>query len=151
MSLTGSRQLLPFIFYTMRLDDRQRFPSGMEEYLEYYGWHFSKKMCEWAVSKMYKIEGNTKKYIDPISKDQLDGMMKTYGVKLECKFDYDCVFVANMAKADFLWSTLQDERQLLLYVKDYTEDPDGYEGLPFTRFYADCIGSGIAIPWEDVI
>jgi hypothetical protein len=28
---------------------------------------------------------------------------------------------------------------------------DGYDGLPMTRFYADCIGSGNPIIWEDVI
>lgn len=30
----------------MRLDVRDKFPSGMEEYLATYGWHFSKKMCD---------------------------------------------------------------------------------------------------------
>jgi hypothetical protein len=23
--------------------------------------------------------------------------------------------------------------------------------MPFTRFYADCIGSGTLIPWEDML
>ena len=123
----------------------------MEEYLEYYGWHFSKKMVDWATSKMYRTTGETKQYLEPISKSQLEDMSKIYNIKLECKFEYDCLYVANMAKADFMGSSLQSEQQLLQYVKDYTEDPDGYEGLPFTRFYADCIGSGTPIPWEDVI
>ena len=26
--------------------------------------------------------------------------------------------------------------------KDYVDDKDGYPELPFTRFYADCVGSG---------
>lgn len=30
----------------MRLDARDTFPSGMEEYLSNYGWHFSKKMAD---------------------------------------------------------------------------------------------------------
>lgn len=30
----------------MRLDARDKFPSGMEDYLAMNGWHFSKKMCE---------------------------------------------------------------------------------------------------------
>ena len=123
----------------------------MEEYLSSYGWHFSKKMFEWATSKMYKIERGTKKYIDVIDKEQLERLLKIYDIKLDCTFEYDCLYVVNMAKADFFGSSIQEERNLLLYVKDYTEDPDGYEGLPFTRFYADCIGSGVAIPWEDVI
>lgn len=135
----------------MRLDNRDKFPSGMEEYLSYYGWHFSKKMFEWATSRMYKKSGDSKQYIDVITKDHFEEMLKAYRVQLDCTFEYDCLYVVNMAKADFYGSSLQDERALLLYVKDYTEDPDGYEGLPFTRFYADCIGSGVAIPWEDVI
>lgn len=135
----------------MRLDYKETFPSGMEEYLSYYGWHFSKKMCEWAVSNMYKMNGRNKEYIDPITKDRLVDMQKVYNVKLSNKFEYDNLFVANMVKADFWGSAIQDEIALLKYVKDYTEDPDGYEGLPFTRFYADCIGSGTPIPWEDVI
>lgn len=35
-----------------RLDIYDIFPSGMTEYLSRYGWHFSKNMCEWAVSRM---------------------------------------------------------------------------------------------------
>lgn len=135
----------------MRLDYRQQFPSGMEEYLSYYGWHFSKKMVEWATSKMYKKKGEEKQYLDPIDKQQMEELLKVYNIHFDCKYEYDCLYVLNMAKSDFLGSSIPDERYLLLYVKDYTEDPDGYDGLPFTRFYADCIGSGVAIPWEDVI
>ena len=135
----------------MRLDYKTNFPSGMEEYLSYYGWHFSKKMCEWAVSKMYIRKGNSTKRLDPITKDKLEEMKKVHELELDCKYEYDCLYVANMAKADFFGSSIQDERSLLLYVKDYTEDVDGYDGMPFTRFYADCIGSGTPIPWEDVI
>lgn len=123
----------------------------MEEYLSYYGWHFSKKMVDWATSKMYKRVGEAKQYIDPITMDSLKEMLRAYNIKFECPYEYDCLYVANMAKADFLGMSIPDERSLLIYVKNYTEDPDGYDGLPFTRFYADCIGSGVAIPWEDVI
>ena len=34
---------------------------------------------------------------------------------------------------------------------DYLDDPDGYRGLPFTRFYADCIGSGTPVMWEEML
>ena len=36
-------------------------------------------------------------------------------------------------------------RDMSDYIKDYVDDKDGYDGLPFTRFYADCIGSGTPI------
>jgi len=56
-----------------------------------------------------------------------------------------------MCKADFLGQSVPNETLLARYVKDVMEDPDGYDGMPFTRFYADCIGSGTSIPWEDTL
>ena len=47
--------------------------------------------------------------------------------------------------ANTLGSSVPDEQRLALFVKDYVDDPDGYEELPFTRFYSDCIGKGIPI------
>ena len=52
----------------MRLDARSTFPKGMEEYLQYYGWHFSKRMEEWAASKMYKeINGKRSMVVNDIA------------------------------------------------------------------------------------
>ena len=36
-------------------------------------------------------------------------------------------------------------------VKDYIDDQNGYEGIVMTRFFADIIGKGIVIDWEDMI
>jgi len=135
----------------MRLDYKDKFPSGMEEYLSMYGWHFSKRMCEWASSKMYKSVGGRKEYIEPYTKEKLDSMLGAYGIRLQNAKGYDAVYIANMCKADFLGSSIKSEDALVFYVKDVIDDPDGYEGMPFTRFYADCIGSGTPIPWEDVL
>ena len=136
----------------MRLDARDKFPSGMEEYLSGYGWHFSKKMCDWAISRMYKKDANGKKnFIIPMSKDGVDEILKRYSLKLENKVGYDYVFAANMCMADYMGSSIEDERHMALFVKDYVDDQDGYSELPFTRFYADCIGSGTPIVWEDMM
>lgn len=48
-------------------------------------------------------------------------------------------------------SSIKDEQHLALFVKDYVSDPDAYEGLPFTRYYADTIGSGTPITWEEML
>ena len=130
----------------MRLDYRSSFPSGMEDYLSYYGWHFSKKMEEWASSKMYKKVGEK---FAPYTKELLENIFKLANISLEVT--YDALYVANMAKADFLGSSIVDELHLAKYVEDVMNDPDGYEGMPFTRFYADCIGSGRVIYWEDML
>ena len=60
-------------------------------------------------------------------------------------------YSANMAKSDFMKSAIADEAHLALFVKDYIDDLDGYEGMPFTRFYADCIGKGMPIDWEMIL
>ena len=136
----------------MRLDAREVFPSGMEEYLSQYGWHFSKKMCEWAVSRMYKRNSLDKKIpIQSWNKDSVDKLLNKYGVTIENKIGYDYVFAANMCIGDYYGSSIIDEQHVALFIKDYVDDPDGYEELPFTRFYADCIGSGVPINWEDML
>ncbi len=135
----------------MRLDYKEVFPSGMEEYLSLYGWHFSKKMSEWAASRMYKIVNNKPVYITPFSKEDLVEMQSAYNIKINGDKGYDAVYVANMCKADFLGSSIRDNVELLKYVKDVIEDSDAYEGMVFTRFYADCIGSGTPINWEDML
>lgn len=134
----------------MRLDYRDKFPEGMEEYLSMNGWHFNRKMCEWASSKMYKDVNGKKEYIQPYTKERFDEVCKMYGARVDAK-GYDHIYIANMCKADFLGKSVVDEVHLVQYVKDVVEDPDGYDGMPFTRFYADCIGSGTPIPWEDML
>lgn len=134
-----------------RLDARTHLPSGMEEYLSYYGWHFSKKMCQWASSKMYKKRDGKKEFIIPYTRESFDELLKTYNQKIRGASGYDDIYIANMCKADFLGSSVKEEDALIQYVKDVIEDPDAYEGMPFTRFYADCVGSGTAIIWEDMI
>lgn len=133
----------------MRLDYKSKFPSGMEDYLEFNGWHFNKKMCEWAVSNMYKVKEGKKIKHKGVSKEQLEELIKTY--KMDIPFSYDALYIANMCKADFFGDSVKDEEALIHYVDNVINDADGYEGMPFTRFYADCIGSGTSIPWEDLI
>lgn len=56
-----------------------------------------------------------------------------------------------MCKSDYLGSSVQDEQHVALFVKDYLDDPDGYKGLPFTRYYADTEALGLPIIWEDMM
>lgn len=135
-----------------RLDAYDDFPPGMKEYLGTYGWHFSKKMCEWAVSKMKQKDKTTgkEKNLETMSKDAVDDLLRRYNIRVEKNEAYDMVYVANMGKADYLRSSIMDEQHLAMFVKDYIDDSDGYDGMPFTRFMADCIGKGTPIMWEDL-
>lgn len=135
-----------------RLDSRDKFPSGMEDYLTQNGWHFNKRMCDWAVSKMKKKNQlNKLDKIAPYTKENLDSMLKSNNITIENDNGYDAVYVLNMAKADFHGSSITEEARLIRFVKDYLDDPDGYDGIAMTRFYADCIGKGEIIPWEDLL
>ena len=81
-----------------RLDSRDKYPSGMEDYLAFNGWHFNKKMCDWAVSKMYKINvAKRKEYITPYTKETVENLLKANNIKLDKDVGYDAVYVANMA------------------------------------------------------
>ena len=137
----------------MRLDSYDIYPSGMREYLSTYGWHFSKKMCEWAVSRMYKDgeENKPEQAIPNYTRERVDLLLKRFNLKLEKNKGYDDVYIANLCKFDFLGSSIDNEMKLAQFIKDYIDDADAYEGMPFTRFYADCIGSGTPIIWEDML
>ena len=78
-------------------------------------------------------------------------MLKRNGVTIERDKGYDCVYTANMLKSDFYKKSIADEAHLCQHIKLYMDDVDGYEGLPFTRFVADCMGSGNPIIWEDML
>ena len=56
-----------------------------------------------------------------------------------------------MAYNDFYNSSIEDERHLALYIKDYIDDEDRYEGLPFCRWYADIKAKNINVDLNDMI
>lgn len=134
-----------------RLDYNMRMPSGMEEYIGMYGWHFSKRMCEWACSRMYRESNGRKEYINPYTREWLEQLLRNWSVSIDLDYIYDALYVANMCKADLFGSSVADDQRLARYVGDVMNDPDGYDGMVFTRFYADCIGGGTPINWEDLI
>ncbi len=131
-----------------RLDYYDILPAGMDAYLSNYGWHFSKAMAEWAISNM--TDRNDKK-VKMKTKKEVDDILSSYGVNIKNNKGYDAVFVFHMGLSDYLGSSVPDESYLAKYVKDVLDDRDGYEGIAFTRFYADCNGKGIPILWEDMI
>lgn len=95
---------------------------------------------------MFKKDINGEEnYITPMTKEGVDELLRRFNVIVKNKIGYDYVFAANMCMADYMGSSIADEKHLALFVKDYVDDPDGYKTLPFTRFYADCIGSGTPI------
>lgn len=131
-----------------RLDYYDILPKGMDAYLSHYGWHFSKAMCEWAVGNM---KDRNKRKVTMRPKEEVENILKAYGVELENDKGYDKVFVFHMGLSDYIGSSMPDESYVAKYVKDVLDDKDGYEGIAFTRFLADCNGKGVPVLWEDMI
>lgn len=127
------------------------YPEAMLAYLRNYGPHFNRKLFEFAVKGMTKWIDGKEQNITPFTKDNVENILNNNGVNIRNGQLYDCAYIANMCKADFLGSSITDERHLALYIKDVIDDIDAPDGLLFNRFYADCCYSGVAIPWEDVL
>lgn len=123
-------------------------PEAMVAYMRHYGPHFNRKLLEFAVKRMSK-EGGEK--LSAYNKEQVTTILTRYGVTLNNDQLHDSVYVANMCKADFLGSSVPDESHLAKYIKDVIDDPDGYDGMVFNRWYADMCYSGIAIDWEEML
>ena len=127
------------------------YPRALISYMRNYGPHFNKKLFEFAVSLITKeVDGRERKLI-PYTKEEVDDLLKMHKVVPERNQLYDAAYVANMGKADYLGSSIEDERHLALYVKDVIDDIDAEDGIVFNRWYADMSYSGIAIDWEAML
>lgn len=135
------------------LDQYDVLPPAMVNYLRHYGRHFNKKLCEFATKKMRisKEDDEDEKEFKPISKEKVDTILSNYNIKLKHNQLHDYIYVANMCKADFYGSSIEDDKHFALYIKDVIDDVDGYDGLVFNRWYADMCRKGIAIDWEEML
>ena len=133
------------------LDIYDVIPEAMKNYLRHNGRHFSEKMCEFAVSKMRKLEDGRKVKVKMLDKTKLENLLAIYNISLENDVLYDGVYVLNMANADFYGSSLRDESNLIQFVKDYIDDIDQADGFVFNRFYSDCVRKGVPIPWSECL
>lgn len=68
-------------------------------------------------------------------------IMKSMGHKTT----YIAAYLASMVDADFWGSSIEDEEHMARYIKDVLCDVDGYEGIVFSRFLADCGAKGNVI------
>jgi len=125
----------------------------MERYLSYYGFHFNKKLYEFAVSKMEKKNRTTgeKEGLTPVQIEDFERSLRRYRVNVPDNSLYDAAYLASMVDADFWGSSIEDEEHMARYIKDVLCDVDGYEGIVFSRFLADCGAKGNVIFWDRML
>lgn len=131
-----------------RLDYYDIRPAGLDAYLSYYGYHFSPAMARWAVSMMVPRNGGRMKMME---KEDVEKLLKDRDIDFRAARGHDLVYIANMVIADRWDSSVKSDDQLALAIKDEMDDPDGYDGMAFSRFLADCNAKGVPIIWEDMI
>ncbi len=135
------------------LDIYDDMPRAMRAYISNYGFHFNKRACDVACKAMRKKSPATDK-LEPVetwNKEQVEELLKAQDIKLKDAVLYDFVYVANMAKADYYKSSIEDEAHIAMFVRDYIDDADGYNEKAFRHWLADCIGKGEPIEWEELI
>jgi hypothetical protein len=122
--------------------------SAFEEYVDQYGFHFSKKLYEWAVSMMRDRNGNK---LQPMTKEQVAEHIRNHGVTLKNDKGWDAAYVLMMGKADYLGSSITDDVHLDLFVRDFLDDPDGNPTKAFDHFVVDCRVKKEPIFWEEMM
>lgn len=129
----------------------ETMPEDLAIYLSHNGPHFNHAALTFALENMYTEENGREIPLKPYTKQQVDNMLATHNVKIKNNRLYDATYVANMCKADYYGSSISSEENLVKYIKDTLDDPDGIEGLTFNRWIADMKWLGVPIPWEDFI
>ncbi len=135
------------------LDIYEPLPRAMRRYLSHNGWHFNTLAVNLAVKLMRRKNTATGKLerIEMLDKDDVDEMLTAQGVKLDNAIGLDYVYVANMAKADYWKSCIEDDKHLALFVKDTVDDADAADGQIMRRWYADMVAQGQPIEWEELL
>lgn len=132
--------------------DYDLIPPAMKAYLRNYGFSFSKKACEYAVSLMRRRNPDTgiAEKLEPWNKAKVEECFKKNGIEVRGNITYNHVFVFNMAMADY-GKSLPTDISRCLYVKETIEDIDSNPDNVFRKWLVSMDGNGEAIYWEDLL
>ena len=128
-------------------------PRAKQNYIMLHGNHFSKALYEYAASLMFKenrLSGKEEK-VPPYSKEDVDNILKKYGVEIKDKGEYDYVYVAQSIKADYWGGSITDEAKLALHIKEVVEDVDAPDGLIFKEWCLRQDMLGEPVDWSDFL
>ena len=125
-------------------------PLSMTMYLSNWGFHFTEKLCRYAVSLMYYKEGDKEKEIEYVPKQKVEELLTKHGIKLEKKINYDFVYLFHLYCSDLKKAPF-DEKQKLLLAKYAFEDEDVADGTTMRRWYSTMVGNGEPIYWSDFL
>lgn len=123
--------------------------TAFGEYIARHGYHFTNELADCA-SKML-INANKREH--RWTADQVRQNLAIQGITDlgKCTLG-DITFLANMAYSDFYPEILPTESACIKYAIAISKDPDGYDGIAFSRWISDLIGKRItSIQWEKYV
>lgn len=123
--------------------------SSFGEYIMKHGYHFTGALADCATSKMINSDGRKHNW----TTDQIRQQLVMHGITDtgNCTLG-DIAYLANMAYADLFPNVLNSEHACIKYAIAVAKDPDGYDGMAFSRWIADLIGKRVVdIEWEKYV
>lgn len=112
---------------------------------------FSKRLAEWAISKMENEDANG--VMKPIAARKLEDVkevLKEHKIAYPDEFCYTAWYLFNMAIADYPKSLKTDE-QRALFVDETLCDPDGMPENVLDCFATKMLNAGVPIHWEEYL
>lgn len=113
---------------------------------------FSKRLAEWAISKMKTEDATTGmlKSIKPHSIEEMKEVLKANNIAYPEEFIYTAWYLFNMAYADYP-KTLTTDAQRANFVDETLCDPDGSPENVLDCFVAKMCNAGKPIYWEEYL
>lgn len=115
---------------------------------EYHGL-FSKKLAEWAISKMRTKDAATER-MKPVTMrpvEEVKEILVANGIELPKEFIYTAWYLYNMALADYP-KALKTDAQRAMFVEETICDPDGDPTNVLACFEAKMCNAQIPIYWD---
>lgn len=127
--------------YIICTREEQPEKDNLEELIANHGHHFTTELAESESKAMVNADGSHHSWTTKEVKDTLLRM----GITIEPSWHVtlgDLTFAANMAYADFYPNVIKTEADCIRYAVSLATDPDGYEGIIFSRWIADKMAKG---------
>ena len=138
-----SKNQLPNAAFANELMEKPEFLN----YIAHHGNHFTDKLADWATKQMENGDGSSHNW----TSTQVAKALEPHRAKMPAFItDGDLAFAANMCYADFFPSIAKTEEDCLKYAMKTAMDPDGYDGMIFSRWLSDVIGKEIEVKWGEV-
>lgn len=135
-----------FVLPNERVAEQIMDSDDFGEYIARHGYHFTADLADCATKMLKNANHREHRW----TSEQIRQQLAIHGLNDwgKCTLG-DITFLANMAYADFYPEVLSSEHACIKYAIAVAKDPDGYDGIVFSRWIADLIGNKVTtIDWE---